>query len=850
MLKLFISYSHSDEHYVQDFLRHTALLEESGLLKERFYDRNITAGDDFWNRIEKHLEDRDIVCCFISAHYISSAACKKELNRALELREQKGVLVIPVILSHCQWELLPNVKRLLAMPTDGKSISSYSNEDEGWYVVANMLKDASEKHIKLKTLSFSDSHTAFLEDASLLTKAHGNKEELKMSDIYIHPEVEKKVNGSGKSRVSFEKLVSDFRYGDKLAIVGDDQSGKTTAAKKLCTMLRGKGFIPVYLKDEAEVLQGDLQTRVSRLFKEQYNTEHEFSDYDVKRCVPIIDDFHKAKHKETVIEKMKVFEQIIIIVDSIFDIDLLQEKTVVDFDRYTIKQLKPSLRNELIRKWINVAETECSDPEFINSDYMQIDERMRTVDEALGKVLGKGIMPAYPFFILTLLSNYDSIGKPLNEEITSQGYCYQALIVLFLSKEGVKSDNLDTYINFLTEFAHERHLHKSPLSQESFKDFLNRYKDEFNLTEKSDVLIKRFSSSGILKVSSLGNYDFNYPYVYYFFAGKYYAEHLDDRDDDNKTALGELDLILDKLHKNENAYIAIFIVHHSKDKSLITKILTRADCLFKDYQPATMSKDEMAFFKVEPVRRVAISQENKPNEARSQELQIRDKIEEQAQNESELDEDEEFGNELSIELRRSMKTVEVIGRILSNRAGSIKKEQLSDIFERGMNVHLRLMNSFFELVKRMIVMPNYNDFIKERILEEYPDLKEDELEERAQKFFWGVNFGFIVGMVKKISITLGSKKNIKISDAVCSNDMTPVKFLIRQDIAMRHAKNIRLDEIDEVEKLDMPIVARNAFAFSIAQFCRYNKITDADRSELMKFGIKKQFLLPRADLKE
>ena len=83
MLKLFISYSHSDEHYVQDFLKHTVLLEENGLLSERWYDREITAGDDFWDRIDEHLEDRDIVCCFISSHYISSKACKKELEKAI-----------------------------------------------------------------------------------------------------------------------------------------------------------------------------------------------------------------------------------------------------------------------------------------------------------------------------------------------------------------------------------------------------------------------------------------------------------------------------------------------------------------------------------------------------------------------------------------------------------------------------------------------------------------------------------------------------------------------------------------------------------------------------------------------
>lgn len=848
MLKLFISYSHPDEHYVQDFLRHTIMLEELRLIQERWYDRKITAGDDFWDRIDEHLADRDIVCCFISSHYIGSKACRKELEKALELRKQKGVVVIPIILSPCSWLDLQDVKRLLAMPTDGQPISGYKDVDEAWLDVYNQLKSVAERYIRLNDLMFSDDFSRFLEDASLLTKAHGNKNELKMSDIFIHPEVEKKVDGASKIRMPFEVVVQNFSFGDKIAIVGDDQSGKTTLAKKLVTMLRYKGFIPVYIKDDAELLQGDLKARIERTFTEQYATELSLQDFDVKRCIPIIDDFHKAKHKEAVIEKLSSFDQMVIVVDTIFDIDLLQEKTVVDFDRYTIKQLKPSLRNALIQKWISVSETGEQDPEFINGDYMLIDERMRAVDDALGKVLGKGIMPAYPFFVLTLLSNYDSIGKPLNEEITSQGYCYQALIVLFLSKEGVKNENIDTYINFLTEFSHERCLHKAPLSQEAFKSFLTKYADEYNMVEKKDTMLRKLQSSGIIRISSLGNYDFNYPYLYYFFAGKYYSEHLDDRDEENKSALEELDAILDNLHKNENAYIAIFMVHHSKDKSLIDKVLMRADSLFKDYETATMSMEEMAFFRQDGVKRITIQENNNPNEARTAALQRQDAVEENNQTVEDIDEDE--GSELSLELRRSMKTVEVLGRILSNRAGSIKKERLTDIFETGMNVHLRLMSSFFILVRKMIEIPNYNDFIKERLLELNPNIKDDALDEKAQKFFWGVNFGFIVGMIKKISTTLGSKSNILISDAVCSKDMTPIKFLIRQDIAMRHAKNIRLDEIQEAEKLNMPDVAKSAYAFSVAEFCKYNRISDADRAELVRYGIKKHLLLPRPEKKD
>ena len=98
-----------------------------------------------------------------------------------------------------------------------------------------------------------------------------------------------------------------------------------------------------------------------------------------------------CENKEVALEKLSIYKQLIIIVDTIFDIDFSQEKTTIGFDRFVIKPLKPSLRNELIKKWISISETIDNDPEFINSDYMQIDERMAAVDTVLGKVFGKNI---------------------------------------------------------------------------------------------------------------------------------------------------------------------------------------------------------------------------------------------------------------------------------------------------------------------------------------------------------------------------------------------------------------------------------------------------------------------------
>lgn len=287
------------------------------------------------------------------------------------------------------------------------------------------------------------------------------------------------------------------------------------------------------------------------------------------------------------------------------------------------------------------------------------------------------------------------------------------------------------------------------------------------------------------------------------------------------------------------------MVHHSKDKSLIAKILNRADVLFRDFKPATMNVEEMKFFNNIQMAHVSLASKVNPNEARRQELEKRDEIEASQNDDQEYD--DEVASELSLELRRSMKTVEVLGRILNNRAGSIKTAELNEIFEKGMNVHLRLITSFFELVKKMIAEPDYDLFLVDKLLEEDDRLGEDEAKKKAQKIFWKINFGFIVGMVKKISTSLGSKNTIRISDAVCSNNITPIKFIIQQDIAMRFAKNIRLDEIKNADKLNMPIVAKNALMFSIVQFCRYNRITDGDRSQLLQLGIKKHLLLPHPE---
>ena len=836
MIKLFVSYSHPDGEYIETFKRFIKPLCKKYNV-DIWYDCNITAGDDFWKRIDEHLIDRDIVCLFISSHYLASSACNEEMRRAFNMKKSHGIAVVPIILSPCMWLENDDLKKCLALPKDGQPVKEFDNKDNAWMNVCTAMKLVIEKMERLKGLKFKENHITFLKDASLFTKAHENKEILTMEDIFVSPELEYYNEDKNKKENSnFDTIVKNFATGEKLVIAGEDQSGKTTLAKVLIQKLQERNFIPIYLKDEEELLQGDLTYRVGQLFKAQYETELDLTVFDAEYIVPIVDDFHKAHKKELALKRLGAFKQLILIVDTIFDLEMYRkENLMADFYRYRIKPFKPSLRNELIKKWISISDRVDTDPNSINNDLAQIDVRTDLINQTLGKTIGNGLMPAYPFFLLTLLSNYETLNNRINEEIASQGYYYQALIVLFLTKEKVTNDKLDSYLNFLTELAYAIFHNKAALSQEQFNEFFVQYEKDFNMTDSKEILITKLKRSGIIKITSLGNYDFDYPYLYYFFVGKYFSEHFDQRFDENNTAIQEVCNIFDNLHKNENAYITIFLVHHSKDKNLILEISKRADDMFKEFDPATLNKEELEFFRPNIIKQQIGEKKHNVAEERKKRLSVQDKIEETEQlKEDDLDDADDYG--LSAQLRRSIKTVEVIGCIMRNRAGS-SRVMLEGLFEKGSNVHLRIISSFFDLVKRLIKKENYDDFIQKRVAEKNPNLTPAQVSQISQNIFWNMNFGFILAMIDHITKALGAKTLISISDSVCDRMNTPASFVIRQEMAMRYQHNIRIGELKEKELRQFSPITRNALFFFIDQFCRFNRIDETDRQQLKRLGL-------------
>jgi len=844
-LKLFISYSHKDEKsYIDDFKKHIDILKDKGLIED-WYDRKILAGEDYQNKIDNNLEDADIICLFISKEFLSSPSCKKEKEKALELRKKKGISVIPIILSSCEWLDEEDISKLLALPTDGKPISKFEDPDEAWLGVYEGLKKIIEKEIKFKNLKITEEFEGFLQDTEMLTYAHSEKERVLLDDIFMPPDLDKFNDLGEHEEISSEELFKNLLDYPRIVIAGENQSGKTSLCKVMFKELRKRNFVPIYISDEKDQFRGRIENKILESFHKQYDDDgFDINEIDKERIIPIIDDFHFAKNKEKHVKDLSVYPRCILIVDDIFSLNIEDEKLLASFTRFKISEFKPTLRNELIKKWRRL-----TDKEIRDIDYRDIDRTTELIDSTLGESIGKKIMPAYPFFILSAIVTYETLAIPLNQEITSQGYCYEAFIYFYLRKQGVRNDEIDTYMNFLTELAFYFYKEKKyELFPDDFTSFMKLYLEKYNLPIDQKILLKNLSL--IVSTDSFNNYSFRYPYLYYFFVAKYLADHLE-----NEGIKEEIEKIMNNLHVNENAYIAVFMSHHSKNIGILCTVERNVRGLFDKYEPATLIKDEVKFFdeQVDKIIEPSLpSVDTTPETERKKRLRTQDKLELSQNAEEQEDSDKE--DSLGRDLRRAIKTVEVMGTIIKNRAGSLERTKLEEIFLDGMNLHLRILSSFFDLIKDKEGQEAIIDFISVRLKkiikesdEKKKELNREDLKKMARMIFWNLNFFIVYGFINKIVHSLGSDKLIKVEEEVCDEVGTPVSFLVKHGILMWYNKNLQVNELAiRIKEKDFSKLAERVSKLMVVDYCSLHSIDYKDRQRIEnKLRISTKKLLTR-----
>ena len=290
-LNLFISYSHEDETFIEEFEDYISKLKNVNCWR----DRKLLIGENL-KKIPEKLNVSDIICIFLSSNFLNSKSCRKELEDAKQLKKDKAwTHLCPIILSNCEWKNKTGLKEhYLVLPEDAKPMDSFSDPERKkiWMQIYEHIKKITNKELQMRKIEISKKFRDFLNDTEILTETHSQKTKLLLEDIFIHPNLSK--HGDQETEVqniNSKELFDELMGNKQVLIYGKDISGKTALCKNSFSELRRKKLVPIFLSEQTDY-RGQFKTVMEREYKRQYKDIVSYKNIDNNKIIPIVDNFH------------------------------------------------------------------------------------------------------------------------------------------------------------------------------------------------------------------------------------------------------------------------------------------------------------------------------------------------------------------------------------------------------------------------------------------------------------------------------------------------------------------------------------------------------------------------------
>jgi len=410
---------------------------------------------------------------------------------------------------------------------------------------------------------------------------HFAKENVFLPDLFVWPYLKKlDYNNEKKNGVVIQtNIMTELLSTPISLLIGASSTGKTSIAKMiyLNSLSDNKCCL---LIDGAEFTTSDpnnIKSTIEKHFVDQYSADllNEFRLLPKNKKVVIVDNFDGVKsnknRRSVIVDYLSenFGNSVLCMVSSIEITTILTSKTISTSQElfyYDILPLGNKKRKELITKWYYLNENNLSNDE--------VDERIEKSIQQINVLLGNGssFVPALPIFIIGVLQNNDAM-KPVYGS-SKYAVLYESLILSTLSKisnKYVSSGEYNIDINILAELAFSMLSKKQTYFTElDLINVVDAFCKEklFNISH-SDIIRKMLTAQIIYHDTTEGEiYRFKYPYIFYYFSGRYIAFNL------NKPQVKtELENMSSKLYIEAYGNIIIFVCHFSCSKEVIENIL-------------------------------------------------------------------------------------------------------------------------------------------------------------------------------------------------------------------------------------------------------------------------------------
>ncbi len=135
--QVFISYSHKDRKFLEEFREHLVHLERHRLVNF-WSDENIRPGQKWKKEIEQAITSAKVAVLFVSRHFLASNfIAQNELPVLLSKSKAEGTLLLAIITWPCRYDISPGLADLQALNDPKKPLGNMRPADrEELYVEA------------------------------------------------------------------------------------------------------------------------------------------------------------------------------------------------------------------------------------------------------------------------------------------------------------------------------------------------------------------------------------------------------------------------------------------------------------------------------------------------------------------------------------------------------------------------------------------------------------------------------------------------------------------------------------------------------------------------------------------
>ena len=615
---------------------------------------------------------------------------------------------------------------------------------------------------------------------------HPHKENLRLDDIFIYPDLEK-VTNNYTSRANYEDstILLDIDEEGVCVIEGEAQSGKTSLLFMLFLAFKEKGYIPILVRGR-DISHPNISELVRKTYRTQYDevkaSFDTFAQSPQRKKILIIDDLLESSLNETGIQELytsslKSFQHVVVTVDDKFDYSSLAESVSIKIPlkRYRILSLGSVKRNRLIEKWLRLG----LDPNTI--DVTALEKEIKFTFDNLDNLLGEQFLPAYPFHLLALLQSLNEVSRPFDTTPTYYAYCYNSLLIASFNSVGLSSDQQKEMLKFISElafymFGHREGPKPRRIMRQGLENFYDSYLKDYFFSYSLDDALEVLSRANLFTESDFsGEYKFVYKYLYFFLVAQVLSKGLST--DAGKKYVEEM---CATAYLEDSANILLFLIYHSGDEQLIENLIFTSMTPFEHYQEITLAIDDPIFASLNnligKVEDRIIDADKSPEEGRRHELEQRDQEAEKVlKSKNNLQMYDAIANHPVLrDLNQAIRAIKILGQIVKNQRSDIRKEVIVNLLRESYKTCFRVISFYGNYLAN-----NENDFIE--YIEEQNGIERFNrtlLQSQVRDAYMPLLYDLCLKMFSNLSLSVGTQGANALYTQIADEIGTPAAKLI------------------------------------------------------------------------